>query len=401
MALTILDTDNNAHNGGYALFELGFRPFFLGAGIFAIISVGYWSIIYSFHFPLTLRTLSLYQWHAHEMIYGFSCAVVTGFLLTAVKNWTGIQTLRGYPLLGLFTLWAIARILFLLGSQFLNTAAFFDIGFLLCAWMVIFYPVIKLRQWRQVGLLSKFFLLILGNVIFYSQSFMIVPKGAFIGIYIGLFSILAIILTIANRVMPMFIQNGVDYEVKISRHPGISFVSLLCFLLFAANYIFLHNTYAGIFSGVLLSSLLGYRLFKWHTPGIWKKPLLWGLYLALCSINLGFILDVFTYFTSLSPYLAIHALVYGGIGLATLSMMGRVTLGHTGRNVHKPPKIIFPMLFSLTIGVIFRVAAPLLYPSNYHVWILVSQFLWIAAFAMYLLTFSKMLISSRLDGKPG
>jgi len=108
-----------------ALWNLGFRPFFLGAAIFAIVSMTFWMGVYVLQLPLPITGISTFQWHAHEMIYGFAMAVIAGFLLTAVKNWTGVQTLYGLGLLGLFALWTAPRILFLFGTPWIFIAGFF------------------------------------------------------------------------------------------------------------------------------------------------------------------------------------------------------------------------------------------------------------------------------------
>ncbi|MDP2247799.1 MAG: NnrS family protein, partial [Nitrosomonadales bacterium] len=143
---------------GMALFNLGFRPFFLGASIFALISMTIWMAIYSHPLPIKFESITAMQWHAHEMIYGYGLAVIAGFLLTAVKNWTGIQTLHGKPLLGLFSIWAIARLLLLGGSPYIMFAALADLLFGLLLMFAVVHPIIKTRQWKQMAVLSKLIL---------------------------------------------------------------------------------------------------------------------------------------------------------------------------------------------------------------------------------------------------
>lgn len=118
-------TQENAHQ--CALFNLGFRPFFLGAGIFSIVSIALWMAVYWSSGLITINHISASQWHAHEMLYGYGMAVVAGFLLTAVKNWTGAPTIFGKPLMLLFALWSAARILFLFGTAFLPSVAPVDL----------------------------------------------------------------------------------------------------------------------------------------------------------------------------------------------------------------------------------------------------------------------------------
>ena len=122
MPIQINKTNSVQHNQ-FALFNLGFRPFFLGAGVFAVISIGLWILVYFSYMSIRVEHISLSQWHAHEMLYGYGMAVVAGFLLTAVKNWTGLPTLFGKPLMALFALWCLARLLFLCGTARLPWAA--------------------------------------------------------------------------------------------------------------------------------------------------------------------------------------------------------------------------------------------------------------------------------------
>ena len=161
----------------FALFDLGFRPFFLGAVIYSIVVMLFWTAVYAFHVALPMDGLSAYQWHAHEMVFGYSMAVIAGFLLTAVKNWTGIQTVHGPALAAIFSLWLIARLLFLFGSKFIDVAAFFDLFFMLSILVAVVYPIIKSRNWRQLGILAKIGLLIVANLCFYLGYMGILEQG--------------------------------------------------------------------------------------------------------------------------------------------------------------------------------------------------------------------------------
>ena len=150
-----------------ALFNLGFRVFFLGAAVYSIVTILFWLGMFAFNLSLPVSGLSSFQWHAHEMIFGYALAVIAGFLLTAVKNWTGIQTAHGLPLAFIFCLWLIARLLFLFGSTFIPIAAVFDMLFILSVIIAAAYPIAKSKNWRQLGILSKLVLLAVANLCFY------------------------------------------------------------------------------------------------------------------------------------------------------------------------------------------------------------------------------------------
>lgn len=320
-----------------AVLNLGFRLFFLGAGVFAIISILLWTSIYVFQFQLQITKISYFQWHAHEMLYGFTMAVIAGFLLTAVKNWTGIQTLHGLSLFGLFALWLLARILFLFGTRFVFIAAIFDILFMFFLIMSVTYPIIKVKQWKQIGIMAKLVLLAICNGFFYFGAAGVLEQGVYWGIYGGLFLIIGLVLTIGRRVIPFFIEAGVGYPVKIFNLIWIDTSSLLLYLAFFVVEVFIGNQQLSAFISMGLFITTSIRLIGWHTVGIWRKPLLWSLFIAFVFIDFGFLLIASSGFINFPKVLAIHAFSFGGIGLITLSMMARVSLGHTGRNVQSPP----------------------------------------------------------------
>jgi len=127
--MSLLNIQEPPKNSPFSLFVLGFRPFFLAAGIFSVISMALWMAHFSFGLSIPLEGLANFHWHAHEMIYGFAVAVIAGFLLTAIKNWTGVQTIQHRPLLLLFLLWLGARLCLLFGTKYIMLAAVFDLSF--------------------------------------------------------------------------------------------------------------------------------------------------------------------------------------------------------------------------------------------------------------------------------
>jgi uncharacterized protein involved in response to NO len=144
-----------------------------------------------------------------------------------------------------------------------------------------------------------------------------------------------------------------------------------------------------------------WRLLGWYTAGIWKKPLLWVLYLAYAAIIAGFALKAAAYFTGISPSLGLHAFAVGGVGLMTLGMMARVALGHTGRNVFEPPPLLFWVFIILFAALITRVALPMLFQQHYGVWVALSQWLWLSAFLIYFIRYFPILTRPRVDGQDG
>lgn len=343
----------------------------------------------------------MFQWHAHEMIYGYSVAVIAGFLLTAVKNWTGIQTVHGLPLALIFCLWLIARILFLFGSQFINIAAIFDSLFIVAVIIAAASPIIQARNWKQLGILSKLVLLAVFNSFFYFGYAGILEQGLHWGIYGGLYLVIGLILTLGGRVIPFFTEGGVGYEVKLYNPKWTTLSGLLIFLVFFISELFLHNKNITGVASLGLFIVYSIRLIGWYTYGIWEKPLLWSLHIAMLFINVGFLLFALSAFTDISKFIAIHALAYGGIGVITLAMMARVALGHTGRNINEPPAVVKYLFITIILGAIVRVFFPMLLPEQYLIWIISSQALWLIAFLLFVITYAPILVTARIDNQFG
>jgi uncharacterized protein involved in response to NO len=382
--------------------SLGFRPFFTAAAVFSVLSMLAWMQVYVFGRGWPPSGLPAVIWHAHEMVYGYAMAVIAGFLLTAVRNWTGVQTLQGLPLLLLLLLWVAARLLVFAGDGVpLALGALADTLFAAFLLIAIARPVIKVRQWRQTGIMSKLILLLCGNLLFYAGALEIFPHGVREGLYSGLYLIVALILVMARRVLPFFIEKGGDHPMRLINRRWLDAAGLLLFLVFWIADILQPDSLLVAALACLLFILHAMRMAGWYTPGIWRRPLLWVLYGGYGFLVLGFALKAAVPLVAVSPLLALHAFAYGGIGLFTLGMMTRVTLAHTGRNIHEPPPVLFWMFAMLVLGAMIRVLLPLADPGHYALWIGLSQALWIAAFAAFLFTCLPMLLKPRIDGQGG
>ena len=391
-----------APQGKTAFLQLGFRPFFAGAATFSVLSMLAWLGLYVFDLPWHRATLAVTTWHAHEMVYGYGLAVIAGFLLTAVKNWTGVQTLHGIPLLLLWLLWLAGRVLLAAGDRVpLELAAVADCLFIALLVIAVAYPVVKVRQWKQLGIISKIVLLLISNAVFYAGLLGLFPEGIRIGLYSGVYLVMALIFAMARRVLPFFIQNAVDGQVTLKNRKWLDIASLVLFLAFwIADITAPDSLPVAVLAGTLCL-LHTLRLADWFTPGTFRKPLLWVLYLGYAALVAGFALKAAVVALGISPFIALHAFTYGGIGLFTLGMMARVTLGHTGRNVFEPPAMVSWMFTGMLAGAALRVLFPLFDPQHYSLWMGLSQLLWIAAFILFLVICLPMLVQPRIDGRPG
>jgi len=398
----MLNIEDNKPTPSFALFELGFRPFFSAAGIFAVISMLLWMAIYVAGIPLVTAQLSPILWHAHEMVFGYAMAVIAGFLLTAVGNWTGQSSFKGGTLGIMLTLWLIARVSYFLPiASALTLAAIADLLFMLGLIIGVSLPVVRAKQWKQIGIIAKLWLMLVANGVFYMGTMGHLESGIFWGLYSGFYLVLGLIFMMARRVIPFFIEKGVDEHFTPRNRRWIDISSLFVFLLWAILEIFTQQAELVALLSIGLFSIHLIRLYDWHGTGIWKKPLLWSLYLGYAFLNLGFLLKALSFWLGVSPYLAIHAFALGGIGIITIGMMSRVSLGHTGRNVFNPPKILAPIFLLMLAGAVIRVILPMIDHSHYMLWIMTSQVLWILGFSIFSATYVPMLLKPRIDGRPG
>ena len=367
-----------------AFLSKGFRPFFLGATFYALVSMIYWGVVYFFGFSLDMGNLTSFQWHAHSMVFGYASAVIAGFLLTAVTNWTGQETVTGRPLLALFIVWLLARLSWIFVPYEPLYPGLLDLVYLLFLFIVVARPIIKVRQWRQLAIISKLLIIVMAYIIFLLGCLGLIPSGAYYGIYLALITEITLILTIARRVFPFFAQAGLGLINPPYSPLWIDRSSLVLLLLWLVMFIFFKESSLTAALSFVISVILIIRLYYWYTPTLWSASLLWSLYISLGFIALGFVLLSSAYFIERLHYLGIHAMAYGGIGLITFSMMCRVGLGHTGRNVRAKYPLLDLALISFVLGAIFRVLFPLIFPEFARIGMMTSQLFWTISYCIYI-----------------
>ena len=392
---------SSIRNNCPVILQTGFRIFFLGAALYTILSMFVWLSFYVLGGNIFVA-MPVSVWHAHEMIFGFVMAVVAGFLLTAVSNWTGLPTLSGTPLLILFLIWLSARILAFMSSTVPSwIMAICDLSFLIfLAWAVV-RPIVAVQQWRQSAVISKIILIFLSGIIFYlalSHADLLVERKS---LRFAVYMIVSLIFTISRRVLPFFIERGVGYQVTLRNNKKLDIASLVLLVSFSILDVFWPQPQVIMILSILLAVIHSVRLRGWYTPGIWGKPLLWILFVGYLFLIMGFVLKSFTVILGVSDDLALHAFTAGGIGIFILGMMARVSWGHTGRNIAEAPQGLPFMFAPLILGAMIRVFMPIMFPDHYLWWIALSQISWMFAFSMFLLFYYRILITRRPDGKWG
>ena len=400
----------------HPILNLSFRLFFSAGAIFAIITMALWAFVFTGHTDIDAQVLNPLYWHGHEMIYGYALAIVAGFLLTAVKTWTGVMMPHGYKLLGIFVCWLLARLSWLAfglgmmiagsGISLLYAAAVFDLLFVGSMAFVIFRAVLQVKQYKQMGILAKLALLTLGNGLCYWGIINADMSMTKIGIYLGFYLIIGLVLTIGRRVVPFFIERGLsgmsdnvtNAPIKVRNSKAQDIASLLFFFAFFVSDLFYPNKYVLTVTALGVAVVNIVRLIGWYHRGIWQKPLLWSLYVAFLGMCLSFILYALQPWLGYAHSLAVHGLAIAGIGMMTVAMMTRVSLGHTGRSIHQPPKTVNFMYGLMVLVFVSRVLLPLADMSHYLLWVMIAQGAWIACFVLFCISYLPMLARPRPDG---
>lgn len=383
----------------FTLFALGFRPFFLMAGIFAVILMALWAGAFVTNRPLTTY-YGMTGWHSHEMIFGYACAVIAGFLLTAVRNWTGMETAKGPPLAGLSALWLAGRIMpFFPGGLPPWLIALVDLLFLPALALSLAIPLVRGGQKRNLFFIPLLGAFALADLLVHLELFGFAYGSARAGNFLALDLIILLIVIMGGRVIPFFTERALS-GVSPRKWQWLEWSSIASVIAFMLAELFLPGSIpAGVMAGLAAASN-GLRLAGWYTKRFWAVPLLWVLHLGYAWVVVGFCLKTLAVLDLVPPQLTLHAFTVGGIGVLTLGMMARVSLGHTGR----PLKAAGPVAFAfalINLAAVLRGIVPIIFPY----WLLqlaaLSGGLWILSFLIFVVIYTPILISPRVDGGLG
>ncbi len=379
------------------MFALAFRPFFLVAALASLILVFLWLLVLSDAIELSLYFIPS-LWHAHEMIFGFIAAVISGFLLTAVQAWTGLPGIKGVKLILLVLVWFCGRLLITLPAAAHNwSTAALDLAFLPLVAIVLSTYIVRAKQWRNAVFIPILLLYFFANLLMHLQALGI-ANSAYAGLSLGLWLTLLLIIILGGRVVPMFTSNGLG-GVEIYSWKWVNIGSILFFLLFAFADLFRHDS-AARYLALICAVFHFVRLCGWRPQLTLKTPLLWVLHIGYVWLIIGFLLYAAAETMLFPRSVAIHAFALGTIGNFVIGMMSRVALGHTGRALMatKTMAIAYALVnFAALLRVIFPVffelrRMPLMYAAGIS---------WIASFLLFLIVFIPVLSLARLDGKEG
>ena len=379
----------------WALWQLGFRPFYLLAGAFAALSVPLWALQFSGWLPRPYLAGAL--WHAHEMLFGYALAVVVGFLFTAGRNWSGRPTPTGAVLAALALLWLAGRVLVL--TPFGWPAALVNAAFPLAAAAGLGQALIGARNRRNYFFIGLLVLLGLAQFGVHLSYMGLLELPGWLGIRFALDMLLFIMAVMGGRVIPMFTNNGVP-GATARRFAALEWLALSSLLLLAAAD-------ALALQGVVLAALLALcaaahlaRLMLWQPWRTLRTPLVWVLHAAYLWIVLHLSLRAAAELGWIAASIAVHALTVGGVGGLTLGMMTRTARGHSARLL-RADAFDTACYLGVNAAALLRVLLPLAAPETTPAATLASAFIWSAAFALFTLRYWPVLTRARLDGKPG
>ncbi len=394
-------TDKKVEDAIVPVFRLAFRPFFLGGVLFSIIAMLVWGGLLSGAVPLALYSTPFW-WHAHEMLFGFGGAIIIGFLLTAVQNWTGLPGLRSWSLVLLFIFWLVPRVAMLLSSSPQVWIALLDLLWLPLAAYVLGRPVVLVKGWRNLFFVPLLLLMTILNGQMHYAAYQNDYGAAMQAAYSTVLTITALMLVMGGRVIPFFTSRRLGFTQPV-RYRWLEIMSLLPFWLIVLASVLQISAPDFVYGGLLLTTFIFnlIRFCRWKPQQTLGVPLLWSLHLSYLLILIGLINLAWSYIAGFDNVLAIHFLTIGGMGSLILAMICRVTLGHTGRNLELPGKFMAVALSFPAISVLFRSVMPELVPEGLSDWYLISIAFWIAAYGAYLYYYAAMLMSPRADNRPG
>jgi uncharacterized protein involved in response to NO len=376
---------------GLPLFSHGFRPFFLFGSIYAGMAILVWMPL--FHGEIALASaFAPRDWHVHEMLFGYLPAVITGFLLTAIPNWTGRLPIRGVPLVALVGVWLAGRACVTFSAHTgWQAAMLVDASFLLLVAAAAGREILAGRNWRNMQVVILLLILFVGNVAFHLEAHL---KGtADISIRTGIAAVVMLIALIGGRIVPSFTRNWLVREnpgrfpVPFGRFDviavGVGALALLCWIV---------RPTGDITGGALaVAGLLHLaRLARWAGERTGRERLLLILHVGYAFVPFGFLLNAASAFGFVASSAGTHAWMVGAAGIMTLAVMSRATLGHTGQQL--TASLTTQAIYAaIVVAALSRVCA-VLDPANAEVLLHLATFAWVAAYFGFALAFGPLLI---------
>lgn len=389
---------------GFILFAYGFRPFFLLAGIYATVPVAatVW-VLAGGRWPA--QAPPLFSWHGHEMLFGFVSAAVAGFLLTAVPTWTGTKSVSGVPLACLVLLWLAGRAV---SSPWVAPSNVFvqilGIAFLPALAVTVAFPLIRTKNFRNLPFILLLAILFVADFVSQSLRYGWTDEQLLDGQRLAINAVALMIVIIGGRIVPAFTRNALIALRRESALRNQRAIDIASIVLVAAVLVGDILAAGSIFTGLLAAfaaALLLVRLSGWGGFRVLDVPLLWVLHLGYGWLVLAFALKALWVLGALSWAVSwMHAFTAGTFGTMILGVMTRVALGHTGRPLRLARAVTVSYVL-VSAAALIRVFAPAVAGTHYTEVLAASALAWTSAFAIFLVIYTPILLSPRVDGKVG
>jgi uncharacterized protein involved in response to NO len=381
-----------------AFLSYGFRPFFLLGSVYAALAVPIWLCIYFGHLA-PIGSLPPPTWHAHEMIFGYLAAIMAGFVLTAVPNWTGRLPLSGTRLALLVGLWLVGRAAVSFDPEPIS-AAILDLLFPATLAAAIWREVLAGRNFSNVPIAVLFTLFGLANLLDHAGAFIPALQGY--GIRVGLGVAGMLIALVGGRVTPSFTRNWMA-RLRLSPLPApmdrLDRAALATTAAAVVAWIFAPDSPPAGAALIAAGALLMVRLARWRGYRTVSEPIVFVLHLGYFWLAASFLL---LGLAAIAPMLVpsssgIHALTAGAIGTMTLGVMTRATRGHTGREI-AADRATIAIYALVTAGALLRVIAPFA-TDAYIPMLMAGGFAWSAAFLTFAIAYGPMLLRARIGAE--
>jgi uncharacterized protein involved in response to NO len=343
---------------GPVLFSYGFRPFFLAAGLWAALGILLWLPLYAGGWTMP-TAFALRDWHVHEMIYGYASAAIAGFLLTAVPNWTGRLPVNGVPLAALSALWLAGRVAIFVSAEIgAAAAAAIDLAFLTTLAAVIGREIVAGRNWRNLKVLVVLGVLLAGNAAFHWESIRF--GAADYGNRIAVAAVIMMIMVVGGRIVPSFTRNWLSRRGPGRLPAPFGRFDMACMAVAAAALAAWVIAESHPVTGALLVAaglMQVVRLGRWAGDRTAADRLVLILHIGFAFVPVGFVLTGLAALRpEVPPSAGIHAWTAGAIGIMTLAVMTRATLGHTGQALAASPGTQAVYLFAI-LAALLRICA--------------------------------------------
>jgi len=379
-----------------SFFQLGFRPFYAVASIFAIVAMVVWLRAFA-GFSGTGIYLHSVVWHSHEMLFGFAAAVIAGFLFTAVRNWTGLPTPTGVVLAGLTALWLAARVLIIKGPAPL--AAVVDVTFLPAVALAVAIPIFRSKNIRNYKVLAVILTLAALHGVFHLATLGYAPAGlSRISLFASIDVVVILMAIVGGRVIPAFTKNAVP-ESNPRHEPWVenaTFASMVLVILAtgASGSWAVPSKLLALLS-IIVAASHATRLGLWDPVKTIHNPLLWMMPAAYSWIPFAFLLRALAAMNIVPASAWTHAITMGAISSLMLAMMMRSSLGHTGRQLVASRSDMAAFLL-LQFAAIVRVIASIAAGEFYRYWIIASGLIWVLAFLLFAARYLPMLTRPKI-----